>query len=86
MIFISIYLLAVIDAAEGSKGERLLANSSEFTNSRHPRRSGSRVYEAVVLPEPLQPDMMNNLGIVYSVTEKCKVPLAGVIRENLPEC
>ena len=35
------YLLACIDASDGSKGERLLANSSEFTNSLHSSISGS---------------------------------------------
>lgn len=52
------------EAAEGLNGERLLANSSEFTSSLHPIRSGSRLYEAVVFPEPLQPESMNNLGIL----------------------
>jgi hypothetical protein len=52
------YRLAVTDAAAGSKGEKLFANSSEFTNSLQFNKSGKRVYDAVVLPDPLQPDMI----------------------------
>ena len=59
------YLLAVTEAAPGSKGEKLFANSSEFTNSRQSSKSGKRVYDAVVLPDPLQPDMMYRLGNAY---------------------
>jgi hypothetical protein len=35
--------LAVTDAWEGLKGDRLFANSSEFTNWLHSSISGSRV-------------------------------------------
>ena len=64
LILSSMYRLAPTEAFSGLKGERLLANSSEFTNSLQPRSSGSTAYDAVVLPEPLQPDMMKSRGIV----------------------
>ena len=62
---ISMYRLAETEAIEGSKGDRLLANSSELTNSRQSRISGKNVYDAVVLPAPLQPDRIKSLGIIY---------------------
>ena len=56
--------LAVMYALSGAKGERCLANSSEFTNSLQSNSSGRSEYEAVVFPEPLGPDMMYSLGKV----------------------
>ena len=50
--------LAVMYALSGEKGERCLANSSEFTNSLQSSNSGSTPYEAVVFPEPLGPLMI----------------------------
>jgi hypothetical protein len=55
---LSITRLAETDAIDGSKGERLFANSSEFTNSRQSRISGRKVYDAVVFPAPLHPARM----------------------------
>jgi hypothetical protein len=52
------YLLAWMAAFSGLNGERLFANSSEFTNSLQLSISGRREYEAVVFPAPLHPDMM----------------------------
>ena len=46
---------ASIATLSGLNGERPLAISSAFTNSLQSRISGSTVYDAVVLPAPLQP-------------------------------
>lgn len=57
-----------MDAASGLNGERLLANSSEFTNWLHPSISGSSAYEAVVFPAPLHPDMTYSCGMAINFT------------------
>ena len=49
---------AMMDILSGLNGERPLAISSAFTNSRHCKISGSMVYDAVVFPAPLQPAIM----------------------------
>lgn len=61
-------LPAWMDAASGLNGERLLANSSEFTNWLHPSISGSSAYEAVVFPAPLHPDMTYSCGMAINFT------------------
>ena len=64
LIFITMYLPARIDALSGSKGESPFANSSEFTKCLHWKSSGSSVYDAVVFPDPLQPDIIYNFGTI----------------------
>lgn len=73
---LSIYLLAWIEALDGSKGESPLANSSEFTNSLQSSISGRREYEAVVFPAPLQPDIIYKRGIIqiYKFHDNCVAP------------
>ena len=67
LIFISIYLLAWIEAFSGLKGESPFANSSEFTNCVQSSISGNKEYEAVVFPAPLQPDIIYNRGIIKNL-------------------
>ena len=63
VIFSSMSLLACMDAVSGLNGERLFANSSEFTNWLHFSISGRSAYDAVVFPAPLHPDITYKLGI-----------------------
>lgn len=73
-------LPAWMDAASGLNGERLLANSSEFTNWLHPSISGSSAYEAVVFPAPLHPDMTYSCGMAINIF----VPVAGTpVADNI---
>ena len=58
----SIILPASIATSSGWNGDKPLAISSAFTNSRQSRISGRTVIEAVVLPAPLHPAIMYNVG------------------------
>jgi len=57
----NISLPASMATLSGLKGDRPLAISSAFTNSLQSKTSGSTVYDAVVLPAPLQPLMIYRL-------------------------
>jgi hypothetical protein len=52
-------LPASIDTFSGWNGDSPFAISSAFTNSLQSRISGKIVYDAVVFPAPLHPEIMN---------------------------